>query len=350
MTETLPRTLFVAISNGAVAWYRCALPATVLGCDWIGVGSAPPQPAIRSGNVAAGFDFADAGTDYDVIVVQQVHGPVWLRQIQQWRSEGITVLYEIDDWLHGVRRVAGHAHAGRLDKAGVQSYERCMAAADGIICSTDWLARRYRSVNPVTWTCRNGIDLARYAYTRPAREHTGIGWAGGTGHTAAALPWVAEVAAVMRERPDTRFISVGEPFAAELEPEFGPRTLAVPFTAMEVYPAAMAHFDVALAPAGKGDYFKGKSDLRWLEAAALSVPCIADPDVYPEIEHGVTGFHASTPAEMGAILRELIADHDLRDRVGAAAHAHVVQHRTAQAAARAWGELLRAVAPAVARA
>jgi glycosyltransferase involved in cell wall biosynthesis len=341
----LPRTLFVAISNGAVAWYRCALPATVLGCDWIGVGSAPPEPAIRSGNVAADFSFADAASEYDVIVVQQVHGPVWLRQVRDWQAAGVTVLYEIDDWLHGVRRVPGHAHAERLDKAGVQSYERCMAAADGILCSTDWLARRYRSVNPRTFTCRNGIDLARYAYTRPQREHVGIGWAGGTGHAASALPWVAEVAAVMRERPEARFISVGEPFARELEPEFGVRTLAVPFTAMEVYPAAMTHFDVALAPAGKGDYFKGKSDLRWLEAAALSVACIADPDVYPEIEHGVTGFHASTPAELGAVLREVVADRELRERVGAAAHAHVRAHRTAEVAAGAWADVLHAVSP-----
>ena len=106
----------------------------------------------------------------------------------------------------------------------------------------------------------------------------------------------------------------------------------------------MTHFDIALAPAGKGDYFKGKSDLRWLEAAALSMPCIADPDVYPEIEHGVTGFHASTPAEMSAILRELVADRDLRDRVGAAAREYVVEHRTAQVAAQSWAQVLREVA------
>ena len=37
MTD-LPRTIFLGISNGAVAWYRCALPATVLGCT----GSASP--------------------------------------------------------------------------------------------------------------------------------------------------------------------------------------------------------------------------------------------------------------------------------------------------------------------
>ena len=341
----LPRTLFIGISNGAVTWYRSALPATVLGCDWVGVRGEPSRYEIRSGNVASGFTFADV-PGYDVVIVQQVCGREWLKAIRGWQAAGVTVLYEIDDWLHGVRRVERHAHADRLDRATVETYELCMRAADGVICSTHWLARRYRTVNPRTWTCRNGIDLLRYRYTRPAREHVGIGWAGGTGHQSSAKPWVAEVGKVMREHPDTTFVSVGQPFAKWLEREFGDRTLAIPFTALEVYPAAMTHFDIALAPAGKGDYFKGKSDLRWLEASALSMPCIADPDVYPEIEHGVTGFHASTPAEAGAILRELVADADLRERVGRAAHEYVIEHRAIEVAAQSWAEVLREVAAA----
>jgi hypothetical protein len=339
MTE-LPRTIFLGLSNGAVAWYRCALPATVLGLHWIGIAGEPPDPTIRTGAAHSDFSFADVGS-YDVIVVQQVAGPAWLKAIREWQEAGATVLYEIDDWLHGVRNVPHHTQAERLDRAAVQRHELCMRAADGVICSTDYLARRYASVNPRTWTCRNGIDLVRFNFTRPEREHVGIGWAGGTGHTAAARPWIEEVGVVMRERADTRFVSVGQPFANWFGGEFGARTLSIPFTAMEVYPAAMTHFDIALAPAGKGDYFKGKSDLRWLEASALGMPCIADPDVYPEIEHGVTGFHASTPAEMGEILRELVADRDLRDRVGAAARAYVTEHRTVQVAAQSWAEVLR---------
>jgi glycosyltransferase involved in cell wall biosynthesis len=344
MTD-IPRTLFIGISNGAVAWYRCALPATVLGCDWVGVRGGPSAYEIRSGDVAGTFTLADAA-DYEVVIVQQVSGREWLKAIRAWQAAGVTVLYEIDDWLHGVRRLKHHSHAERLDRAAVETYELCMRAADGIICSTDWLARRYRPLNRRTWTCRNGLDLVRYRFTRPERDHVGIGWAGGTGHAEAARPWVEQVRHVMRERPDTTFTSVGQPFAHWLQDEFGDRTLAVPFTALEVYPAAMTHYDIALAPAGKSDYFKGKSDLRWLEASALSMPCIADPDVYPEIEHGVTGFHASTPAEMGDILRELVADRELRERVGAAAHAHVTEHRSAQVAAGSWADVLYEVATA----
>ena len=125
--------------------------------------------------------------------------------------------------------------------------------------------------------------------------------------------------------------------------------MSIPFTSLDTYPASMALYDIALAPAGDSSFYRGKSDLRWLEASAIGLPLIADPVVYPDIEHGVTGFHASTPAEMGEILRELVADEPLRKRVGAAAKQYVTEHRSAQVSAEQWTSVLRGVAtPALA--
>ena len=146
------------------------------------------------------------------------------------------------------------------------------------------------------------------------------------------------------------FVSVGQRFADDLAPEFGEqRCVAVPFSALDTYPASMTLYDVALAPAGDSSFYRGKSDLRWLEASAIGLPLIADPVVYPDIEHGVTGFHASTPEEMGEIVRELVDDEALRLRVGVAAKQYVTEHRSAQVAAEQWASVLREVAtPAVA--
>jgi glycosyltransferase involved in cell wall biosynthesis len=343
VSASVPRTLFVARGSTTVGHYRCALPATALGADWVGALGEPGSLRLLTGRVPSEFTPADIAS-YDVVVLQQVSGRAWLRAINAWQAAGVTVLYEIDDWMHGARKLAGHGHADFYDRETIEAHELCMRACDGVICSTPWLARRYRSVNSRTFVCRNGIDLGRYAYTRPARAHVGIGWAGGTGHQGSVTPWLEGVAAVMRAHPGTRFTSIGQPFARTLAPEFGARVLDIPWTALEVYPAAMTHFDVALAPAADNDFFRAKSDLRWLEAAALGLPCIADPVVYPEIEHGVTGFHAATPAEMTEVLGTLVADAGLRERVGAAARAHVREHRSAQVAAEAWAAVLREVA------
>jgi glycosyltransferase involved in cell wall biosynthesis len=344
---TLPRTLFLTRGTGAVAWYRCALPAMALGADWAATVGPPQQCGPVSGTLPADADLLAA--DHEVIVVQEAHGELWEQAIRAWQDAGITVLYEIDDWLHGVADVPGHALATRYNPGALRAYEACMRAADGLLCSTRWLADAYEELNPRGYVCRNGIDPKRFDLQRPAREAVTIGWSGGTGHESAVGPWLDSVAAVLRAHAETRFISVGEPFAAELKSEFGiARARALPFTDMEVYPAAMAHFDIALAPAGPGGYFHAKSDLRWLEASALGIPVVADPAVYPEIEHGVTGFHAATPAEAQRLVERLVSDPALRAAVGARARAHVLEHRSIGVAAQAWAAALthaRAAAP-----
>jgi glycosyltransferase involved in cell wall biosynthesis len=333
--------LFLSRGNGAVAWYRCALPAMALGADWAATVAPPQQAGPMAGTLPTETDLL-ALRDYDVIVVQQAQGELWEAAIRTWQDAGSTVLYEIDDWIHGVADVPGHALKARYNPGALKAFEACMRAADGIICSTDWLARTYAERNPRTYTCRNGIDPKRFAVTRPARAHVGIGWSGGTGHEAALGPWLSAVADVMRAHPQTTFITVGERFGDELAPEFGKRRArSVPFTDMEVYPAAMTHFDIALAPAAPGGYFLGKSDLRWLEASALGIPVIADPAVYPEIEPGVTGFHASTPEQARAALERLVTDPELRAAVGARAREHVLERRSIGVAAEAWAAALR---------
>jgi Glycosyl transferases group 1 len=199
--------------------------------------------------------------------------------------------------------------------------------------------------------CRNGVDLKRYALTLPERDYVGIGWSGATGHLLAMKPWLAEVEALMQERADTKFVSVGQGFASLLSERFGPeRCMSIPFTSLETYPSSMTLYDIALAPAGDNTFFRGKSDLRWLEASAIGIPLVADPLVYPEIESDVTGLHASTPDEVREHLSSLISDAGLRSRIGNAAKAYVTEHRTIQTTVEDWAVALQGVAGTVARA
>jgi glycosyltransferase involved in cell wall biosynthesis len=344
---SLPKTLFLSRGSTAVAWYRCALPALALDMDWVCYdGAEPPHTNLVWGRTQAELTFADIAT-YDVVVVQQPRGRAWLNAIREWQQRGIVVLYEIDDWVRGIRKMDDHDFAHKFDRGVVEDMELCMRAADGMIVSTEWLAERYRSLNANTHVCRNGLDLKRYALTRPQRENVTIGWAGATGHKNSFRPWLDAVAGVMRQRPQTCFVSIGQKFANALVPEFGPeRALSVPWAPFDTYPAAMTLMDIALAPAGQSNFYRGKSDLRWLEASALGIPLIADPAVYPEIEHGVTGFHVASPADVREQILNLVDDRELSERVGAAAKAHVTEHRSAQVAAQQWAALLGDVAPA----
>jgi glycosyltransferase involved in cell wall biosynthesis len=330
--------LFVGIGTSAPCWYRCALPARALGADWAGVRGEPPALTFHTGEARRPLRGVEDFATYDVVVLQQPRGTAWLREIRRLQEAGVHVLFEIDDYAHGVRKAKDHAQSERFDKKLLAAMELTMRACDGIICSTDYIASRYRAFNPHTWVCQNGIDLARYALTRRPRELVTIGWAGGTAHRPALLPWLREVLTVMDERENTRFMSVGVPgYASPFAERYGPqRAIGLPWAPIEAYPAAMSSFDIALAPATHSAFFRGKSDLRWLEASAMGIPLIADPVLYPAIEDGVTGLHAASPAQAREAMLALIDDAALRARIGEAARAYVREHRSSAAVAPQW--------------
>lgn len=337
---TAEEVLFIGLGTSPVMYYRCLLPATHLGADWVGVYGEPPGLEVATGRVK-GFTQMPKFEDYRCVIMQQPRGTKWLKLMKRLQREGITVLYEVDDYLHGVRKQEHHDYAEHFDKRFLADSEMCMRAADGLVCSTEYLAKRYRAFNKRAWVAENGLDLARYRLTRLERETCSIGWAGATGHLGTLMDWLGAVATLMLDHDHVNFVSVGQPALAQAFGErFGARrALGVPFTLVENYPAAMSLFDIALAPAGKTAWYRAKSDLRQLEAGALGIPIIADPVVYPNIEHGVTGFHAETPDEVLELLRTLVDDRGLRQDVGRAAKAYVEEHRDINNICRRWLEV-----------
>ena len=135
MTPSIPRTLFVARSNGGIAWYRVVLPATVLGADWIAVNGKPPKLDYVTGVTPRRLGLADFA-DYEVVVLQQPVGEEWLRAIRDLQARGTTVLFEIDDYLQAVRKIETHELSGHINREWLRQAELNMRIADGIICST----------------------------------------------------------------------------------------------------------------------------------------------------------------------------------------------------------------------
>lgn len=330
------RVLFVGQGSSAVCYYRCALPAMAIGADWVGLAGEPPRFSYQTGLVKNGTLKPDF-TDYDVVVLQQPRGYNWNRMIELFQEAGTTVIFEIDDYLHGIpSQKKHHDFASHYTKDTLRAIDIAMAMSDGVIVSTQYLADRYRHRNPRIHVCENGLDMARYNLTLPEREGVNVVWAGGTGHREGLLPWLRALIAVMDKYEHVSFVSIGQEYADWLKPRFGPRAESVPWTLIDTYPAAMCHGDVAMAPAGRGLFFRGKSDLRWLEAGALRIPAIASPRVYPRIEEGVTGFHADDELEVRTQLELLVNDASLRLEVGANARRYVEDHRTIQTMSESW--------------
>jgi glycosyltransferase involved in cell wall biosynthesis len=336
MTE-LPRTLFVSGWPSPSAWYRIALPAERLGADWIGVDAGLSQII---GAIGLRVPYED-WFSYDAVVLQQPHGDAWLERIAELRAAGVTVLYETDDERRAIR---GEEH--RSGKELARMVEQAMRACDGAIFATDWLARQFRGVARRAFVCRNGLDLERFAVSKVDRPYVSIGWAGAFASHIGMRGWLGAVKAVLEERPDTRFVSVGADFSPALAGIAPERLTAIHGSMFESYPAPMSLIDIALAPTDGSRAFRAKSDLRFLEAAAVGAAVVGDPRLYGTIEHGVTGLHARTPTEVRAALLQLVDDAALRRRLAAAANAYVREQRTIDVTSADWAAALRDVVPA----
>lgn len=336
MSETIEphEVLFCGKGRSVPAWYRCALPALTLGCDWAGLINHPPGVGLVTGNVQSVPDW----DKYKVVIVQQWAGEYWLDHVRELQKRGIKVIYELDDNLDGVREMADHDRRLEYNREYVVEHYDVMYECDGLIVSTKWLYDRHAPTMPdgMTWICRNGLDLGRYSVTKPQRSEIHIGWYGGTGHRMAFSRWLEPLEQIMEEHPETRFINIGDPVAQLLSPEYRERSLYIPWMQLETFPAALANIDIALAPAGDIGIFKGKSDLRWLEAAALKIPVVANPKVYPDIIHGVTGWHAPDPQAVYESLAVLVQSDMQRIMTGKAAYEHLKNVRAIEHTAMDW--------------
>ena len=115
------------------------------------------------------------------------------------------------------------------------------------------------------------------------------------------LPWLAQIAAVMRVRDVTNFVSIGQrcgDAVAAMGAVAPERCLAIPGDAAGAGPGGDEHLRHRVRPGrARAPWRLGRSQLRWLEAGAWGIPFVGDPRIYPSIEDGVTGFHASDPID-----------------------------------------------------
>jgi glycosyltransferase involved in cell wall biosynthesis len=110
-------------------------------------------------------------------------------------------------------------------------------------------------------------------------------------------------------------------------------------------------FDVGLYPIVASDWATGKSGFKSIQYMAVGVPFVATPvGASAEIgEAGVTHFLASGPEEWRDALERLLADEDLRRRMGAAGRRHALAHYTVPAQADKLAAALREAARAAPR-
>ena len=270
--------------------------------------------------------------------------PAWptvTRAMDAARALGVPLYYEIDDLIFDSAHYPDtlESYGGLLPKEdyaailfGVPLFRAAIEAADYGICSTTPLVR---AVEPLVRSGRafwlpNGLDSRNLPYleTPPERvrddDEVWIAYASGT--KAHNTEWNELVGpallAVLTERPNVRLLLAGY---LALDPAFDavrPQVKQFGYVpGAESWWAMLAEADINLAVLKPTWATDSKSEIKWLEAAAMNVPSVvSDTATYLEaLEDGADALIARDPAEWRAALERLIDDPALRRDLTAAA-------------------------------
>lgn len=273
-------------SLGGSGYYRCGLPAKVLagmGHDVVlGTLCARDRPDSQLGVVT--WD-SEQHWDFDVVLLQRWMFEDLPARIQRARANGQVVLNDVDDWWEGLDPdnhawFTSHPRTSRVENR--DHYRRVLSASDALVCSTPFLAERYRRLTR-TVLVRNVLDLERWNPTTPPERRDGppvIGWVG-------ALPWrsrgdveaLAGFLGSFLERHDLRFRHAGAmapgwdfALASRIPPWRLDQSPLVPISEHE---RQFEGIDVALVPLASIPFNEAKSALKGMQAAASGVPFVA---------------------------------------------------------------------------
>jgi hypothetical protein len=174
------------------------------------------------------------------------------------------------------------------------------------------------------------IDLARYPAAACDRTRAAtppcVGWIGQRA-TAAFLTPYAPLFKRLSTDKRARFAAIG----------IDAQSLGLPMDSIpwaeQSEVEAIFSFDIGIMPLLDRPFERGKCGYKLIQYMACGLPVVASPvGVNRQIvEHGVNGFLADTPEQWEQALERLLADPDLRQRMGRAGRKKVEQQYCVQA-------------------
>ncbi len=234
-------------------------------------------------------------------------------------------------------------------------YARVLAACDGCITATAPLAAAVARLGRPARVVPNAIDLELWQLSdrawqarRPQPDGAIVlGYASGTAtHDADFAVAAAAIEAVLEAVAGARLRIVG-PLALDGRwDRFAGRVERLAYLPWRRLPAALAGFDINLAPLDIADPFcAAKSELKWFEAGAVGVPTVASPipALAVAVDDGRDGWLAPDADAWRAALLALAADPDRRAAIGRAARGAVRDRYLTDVRAADWAAALAAL-------
>jgi hypothetical protein len=299
--KELLATFYYQATPGTTYW-RCLLPARYL-----------PGQAIFNYPVQAQNDDGE-------LVLPQQEGAAILQftgdeshylLVKFLQGQGVRVLVEVDDnysswfpqhmvkagWKRTVQEVMREMPANPAEpEAGmvtvpwgycVETHLETVKQADGVICTTPFLAKQYRKHNENVYVCGNHIDPTDWPEVeKPDDGRFRVGWFASASHRddgrliEPALRWLGK-------QRDVEIVMVGVGSNGPKKPWWNQFPYKhVPWSPdFAVYRKMIQEFDVGLAPVVGSPWALCRSDLKALEyGMGATVPFVSDVPCYEGTE------------------------------------------------------------------
>ncbi len=257
--------------------------------------------------------------DFDVVVLQRealMTGSI--RFERAFANSGVPMVYDFDDAIWHMDVSEANKKLKWLKDPG--KVPKIIALAQHVIAGNDYLADYARKFNKRVEVIPTVIDTERYVpkptVTRPDGTVV-IGWTGSltsVAHLQLALPMLRELQAEQGDRIIFRVISDRPLEADGLSIEnlrWNGATEA----------ADLAAIDIGIMPLPDNEWSRGKCGFKGLQYMGMGKAVVLSRVGVNStiVQDGENGFLASSDAEWKEKLSKLIADADLRQRLGQAA-------------------------------
>ena len=261
--------------------------------------------------------------------------PAWL---ERRLLAGRPVVYDFDDAIYLPAASAANAWA-RCLRGRTKTVTLCRLARH-VTVGNDVLARFAHPWASALSVVPSTIDTEQYRQSprRPGPRPV-VGWTG----SVTTLPYLEALAPALRQlRSEVDFelrVIGGEPRLPGVD------VRSVPWAA-ETETQDLQPLDVGLMPLPEDDWARGKCGMKALQYMALGIPPVVSPVGVNAtlVQDGVNGLHARGEQEWVAALRRLLADADLRRRLGSAARRTVEASYSAAVQAPRMARILKEAA------
>jgi glycosyltransferase involved in cell wall biosynthesis len=284
--------------------------------------------------------------NWDLVVFHRLPLSKHLQQIiEKLQAKGTIIISDFDDLIFdpGVFQYINSPDFADPVRSSIylktmNDIRATLNLSEGVTASTNYLADQIRAIGKPVWIHRNAFSYEMLSCAEAAKANKQgllqkdnsrvvIGYASGTPtHNRDFETIRSALKEVLSRYPNAELCLIGP-----LDPgtDWGPtagQIRRMPLVPWRKLPEVLASFDINLAPLVVDNPFsQSKSEIKYMEAAMVSVPTIASPtDAFCyAIRSGENGFLASEMQDWVNTLSTLIEDRKMRQEIGERAREEV---------------------------